>query len=139
MTRIWKDEPPTSTAIRARCRRTRTARGRPTSPLADQAELRWRLSSDAEVLHQEHALGLDETDERKDLLRWLDDVVGRLAGAHDLAELRLIAVDWRARRRQAFSDDWWADVAIVAPMRRPAPSLWWRLRYGEEPMPACPG
>ncbi|MCF7547157.1 hypothetical protein [Pseudonocardia sp. WMMC193] len=137
MTRMWRDEPPTSAAIRARCRRNRAARGRPDAPLADQTELRWRLRSDAAVLHQEHALGLDETDEREDLLHWLDDALGKLAVAHDLVELRLIATEWRSRRRKAFSDGWWADVTVVAPMRRPTPTWWWRLRHGQEPTPAC--
>jgi hypothetical protein len=115
---------------------TTRARRRPRHPEADQAELAYRIDRDAAVLQLEctHADAPDPV--CHELLPWCCAVVRLLRGpALSLDALRALAAEWRERRACYFTDEDWAEVHLVPPFDRPAPSMWWRLRRGREPVP----
>lgn len=112
------------------------AQRRPCSPLADQVELRWRMAVDVTTLRLLRTMGGSPIDTAA--LTWIERaVLDELREPRPVAELRMIAAEWRRRRRKALPGEGqdWAEVMIVGPMDRPAPSRWWRWRRGEEPTP----
>jgi hypothetical protein len=114
----------------------RAATDRPRHPEADQAELAYRIGCDAAVLHLECTYADVPEPLCHELVRWFAGTVRRLREpALPLDVLREVAEEWRHRRAAYFSDDDWAEVRVVAPLERPAASLWWRLRRGREPVP----
>ncbi|GAA4689659.1 hypothetical protein GCM10023215_27480 [Pseudonocardia yuanmonensis] len=116
-------------------RPTRAER-RPGHPDVDQAELAYRIGCDAAALRQECTYADAPDPICHELLPWLTAVQRSLTGpALPLDALRELADRWRERRTAYFADDDWAAVRVVAPLERPPPSVWWRLRHGREPVP----
>ncbi|MCE3550741.1 hypothetical protein LWC33_04640 [Pseudonocardia sp. RS11V-5] len=117
----------------------RTATDRPRHPEADQAELAYRIGCDAAVLQLECTYADAPEPLCHELLPWFLAAVRRLRGPGlPVDALCGLAVEWRRRRAAYFSDADWADVRLVPPFDRPAPSVWWRLRRGREPVPPRP-
>lgn len=133
------NEPDAAATVKPARRRYRP---RDRGPLADQAELRWRISSDRFTLNSAEIFGADDaiTREASRLYRpWLDDVLTRLDEPLPVSALELIAVEWRERRAPFRDDPEWADVIVVEPIpRQPATRRWCR-RHGDEPTPPLSG
>jgi hypothetical protein len=121
---------------------TRTQPHRPNrrGPLADQCELRWRISTDALTLRFGTVLGGGPTrrEASRRYLPWLTETLEALNHPMATTELQSVATQWRERRGEFFPDSDWADVIIIEPLARRPTTWWWRLWRGDEPRPPIP-
>lgn len=118
-------------------RRRRRVGPRDRGPIADQAELRWRMRADLSNLRLEGALigGSIEREAGRRFEPWLADTLHRLDETLPVTELQRIAEEWRQRRRPYRDDPQWAEVIIVDPIVRQPVTRRWRWRHGDEPPP----
>lgn len=118
-------------------RRRRRPGPRDRGPVADQAELRWRIRGDLSALRLEAALisGPMEREAGRRFEPWLTDTLRRLDTPLPVSELQQIADEWRERRHPYHEDPQWADVLIVEPIPRQPATRRWRWRHGDEPPP----
>jgi hypothetical protein len=128
------DEPaPPATRPRSRRRVDRHDRG----PIADQTELRYRMRVDLQEVHLEAALASTATsrEARRRYQPWLEQTLQQLTASLPVADLELVAAEWRQRRGPDRPNPSWADVIIVEPIPRKPATRRWRRRHGDEPPP----
>ncbi|HTK63029.1 MAG TPA: hypothetical protein VL595_11655 [Pseudonocardia sp.] len=118
-------------------RRRRRTGPRDRGPIADQAELRWRIRADLSNLRLEGALigGPIEREAGRKFEPWLTDTLISLDEPLPVSELQQIADEWRQRRHPYRHDPEWADIIIVDPIPRQPVTRRWRRRHGDEPTP----
>ncbi|NKS71619.1 hypothetical protein GS531_00055 [Rhodococcus hoagii] len=130
----------TSIGSRSKSKST-TSRKKSRSPIADQAELRWRMQCEATTIRVSNTFTSSTASTRqaaRHLLPWLDKTVRSLATPMSTPDVVEIAAQWREARAPYTQDPDWADLIIVDPIPRQPPTLWWRLVHGDEPAPSCP-
>lgn len=117
--------------------RRRRYQSKDRGPIADQAELRWRISRDLATLHMEEVFGggADIREAGRLYRPWLEDILTRLEQPLPVSQLELIAAQWRERRDPFRDDPQQADVLIVEPIARQPVTRRWRRRHGDEPTP----
>ncbi|BDB63514.1 hypothetical protein [Rhodococcus sp. RDE2] len=106
------------------------------SPVADQAEVAWRMKCDRTTILASQIIGSSATNVAiRQYIPWLDETLEAMSTPMSTPDVVRLAEQWRERRRPYTSNPDWADLIITDPIPRRPASLWWRVTRGDRPTP----